>query len=132
MKNLTKLLLAAIVCCTLTVFFTSVSLNDWQTLGEKKVNLSLESDVMKVGANEGRFTTLKFKVEDQAIFLLRIKVTYGNGESDLKVIKQRINEGSESKLIDLPGNKRVIKSIRFFYKSAKRATTRAKIIALGK
>lgn len=114
------------------IFFTSSAPGDWELLGEKNINLSLEADVLKLGAKEGVFTHLKFKILRQPVFIHHITVVYGNGQEDRKVIKRKFKAGSESAAINLSGNKRIIKKIKFLYKTNKKANKKANIVIFGK
>lgn len=114
------------------LFFTSSTPGDWELLGEKTINLSLESDVLNLGPKAGVFTRLKFKILKQPVFIHHITVVYGNGKEDRKVIKRKFKAGSESAAIDLNGNKRIIKKIKFLYKTNKKAKKRANIVIFGK
>lgn len=131
MKSIRNLVLVGISCFAI-VFLTSFSQNEWEVLGEKKINLSLESDVFKLGAKEGRYSALKFKILNQSVYIHHIKIEYGNGEEDIKLIKRKVKAGGSTGSIDLPGNKRIIKNIKFLYKTNRKAKRRATIVVLGK
>jgi hypothetical protein len=45
-------------------------------------------------------------------------VTFGNGETFKPNVRHRFDEGSRTKSIDLPGERRAIKQIDFNYRSA--------------
>jgi hypothetical protein len=86
-------------------------------LGTKEVNFLAESDVILVGLREGRFSKLLFEVEKNDLEMFRVVVTYGNGVDDTIPVRHIFREGSRSRLIDLPGGKRIIRKIVFFYKT---------------
>ncbi|MFK8037854.1 MAG: hypothetical protein AB8B74_06160 [Crocinitomicaceae bacterium] len=115
-----------------SLFIVSSAPGDWELIGEKNINLALESDVLHLGAKEGVFTKLKFKILKQPVFIHHITVVYGNGQEDRKVLKRKFKAGAESPAIDLPGNKRIIKKIKFLYKTNKKAKRKANIIIFGK
>jgi hypothetical protein len=97
------------------VVFTQT--HDWQKIGQMMVNVEAYHDEIMVTATEGRFTKLKFKVLRAPIHVKNVKVVFGNGESKNVNINARIAAGTESKVIDLPGNKRIIRKIVINYKS---------------
>jgi hypothetical protein len=86
-------------------------------LGTKEVTVLVESDVILVGLREGMFSKLLFEVEKNDLEMFRVVVTYGNGVDDTIQVRHLFREGSRSRLIDLPGGKRIIRKIAFFYKT---------------
>jgi hypothetical protein len=87
-------------------------------LGAKEVNFLAESDVILVGLREGRFSKLLFEVEKNDLEMLRVVVTYANGVADTIPVRHIFKEGSRSRIIDLPGRKRIIRKIVFFYQTS--------------
>ena len=132
MNNLLKSAIVASALLFLSFNYTSNHGPKWEFLGERIVNLSLDHDVIVLGAKEGVFTKLKFKVKQAPIFLHNITIKFGNNEEKTFVIKKRIKAGAESRVFDLPGNKRIIKKIKFLYKTNARAKKRAIIKAFGR
>jgi hypothetical protein len=86
-------------------------------MGAKEVNFLAESDVILVGLREGSFSKLLFEVEKNDLEMFRVVVTYGNGVDDTIPVRHIFREGSRSRLIDLPGGRRIIRKIVFFYKT---------------
>ena len=60
---------------------------------------------------------LLFEAEKNDLEMFRVVVTYGNGVDDTIQVRHLFREGSRSRLIDLPGGKRIIRKIVFFYKT---------------
>lgn len=107
------LLLAAIA-----VFTLSIAPNDaarWEKLGQRQVNYGLDHDEIVVTAREGAFTGLKLIVRKSGINLHRVVVHYGNGERDELEIRENIAPGGETRVLDLPGRRRVIRTVDFWY-----------------
>lgn len=100
-----------------TMSFTTVSDNarPWELLGVRKVNYGLDHDEILVTRSEGLFTGIKIKVKGGAVNMHRLVVHYGNGEKDEFELRENFRAGSESRIIDLPGNKRVIRKVDFLY-----------------
>lgn len=98
----------------------------WERLGERQVKWRAERDTIMVTAAEGRFTALKFKVRTADIHMLDMKVHFANGDVQDVGLRFKIAAGSESRVIDLPGNKRVIKKVVFVYKKSGGALKRLK------
>ena len=86
-------------------------------LGEKEVSFRVERDDLVVGLKEGLFSRLMFEVEKNDLEMIKVQVTYGNGKSDVIPLRHFFKEDSRSRIIDLPGGKRIIRRITFFYKT---------------
>lgn len=104
----------------------------WEKLGQKMVNINIEHDVIPVTIKDGVFSALKFKVLKAPVRIINIKVHYGNGTVENFPINRVIKAGGESKVFDLPGNKRIIKRISFNYKSVPTAKGRGILVAWGR
>lgn len=105
---------------------------EWEILGEQKLNLALEFNEFELDSNNRSFGSLKLKVLDQSVFFHHITIHYSNGGSEVKMLKKRVKAGQETKAFDLEGENRIIKKIKFLYKTNKKANSRATIIVLGK
>ena len=88
---------------------------DWQKLGERTVNGRIDKDVIEVGADDGLFTAIQVKVEGSALDMYDIKVVFASGKPFSPSTRLRFNKDSSSRVIDLPGDKRVIKRVEFKY-----------------
>ena len=92
----------------------------WTKLGSRLVNFRGDHDEIVVTAYKGTFTGLKFKVKRSPIHITNVNIIYGNGTNTNIVIGKRLPAGSESRVFDLPGDRRIIKRIKFNYKTAQR------------
>lgn len=79
------------------------------------VNGKLDKDSIAVGGDEGAYTAIQVKVEGSSLNMFDIKVTFGNGETFDAKTKLEFNKDTTTRLMDLPGNKRVIKKVDFKY-----------------
>ena len=104
----------------------------WEQLGSRKINYTLDRDVIYVTGVEGTFNALKIKVIHEPIALYDIKVHYRNG--GVEELKTRINipAGEESRVIDLRGNNRVIEKVVFRYETKGSNDRRARLILYGR
>ncbi len=94
--------------------------NGWIMLGEQKVGGGRKGDRdrIKVGRDEGKFRQLTFVVLDSDIELYDVKVKFGRGPVFDPQIKEAVfREGTRTRVIDLPGDRRVIKTIDFAYRN---------------
>jgi len=89
----------------------------WLKLGEQRVNGRVDKDRISVGRHEGRFTRLSIVVEDSAIELLDFDVTFVGGGKWNPRVRHYFKEGARSRVIDLPGDERVIQYIDLKYKN---------------
>ena len=105
---------------------------DWVRLGEKVVDMKADHDVLMVTAKDGLFTALKFKVLKAPIHVKSVVIHYGNGNSQRFNINKNFPKGSQSKVLDLPGNKRIINRIVFNYKTINNGNGRAVVVAWGR
>jgi hypothetical protein len=95
--------------------FTHADQRKWEKLGERKVNLSLDHDQINVGVSDGLFTKLKIKVRNSGINMHKVVVHFANGEKQELIVREDIAKGGESRVIDLNGNRRIIKNVDFWY-----------------
>lgn len=87
----------------------------WIKLGERKVNYTVDRDEILVTAAEGRFTALKLRVENGGINLHRMVVHFADGSIKEVELRENIPAGGSSRVIDLPGNRRIIHKVVFVY-----------------
>ena len=87
----------------------------WKKLGERTVNGKLDKDTIIVGADDGLFSAIQVKVENSSLEMRDIKVNFGNGSSFSPPTKLVFAPNQTTRVIDLPGEKRVIKSVEFKY-----------------
>jgi len=87
----------------------------WEKLGERTVNGKADRDTITVGRKEGRFRAIQIKVEHSALEMFDVLVTFGDGTTFSPPTRLVFNNGDISKVIDLPGDKRVIQKVDFNY-----------------
>jgi len=89
----------------------------WVKLGERTVNGRVDKDTITVGRDEGKYTKLTVVVEKSDIELLDFEVVFANGEKFNPGVRHYFKENSRTRVIDLPGNERIIKTINLKYKN---------------
>ncbi len=104
----------------------------WEKLGMRAVDYKLDADDIHVGAKEGGFTKLKVVVTGGALNMHKMVVTYMSGEKEEVELRNNFSKGSTSRVIDLNGNVRLIKNIRFFYDTKNLAKGKAKVSVFGR
>ncbi|MFT3698544.1 MAG: hypothetical protein QM831_35695 [Kofleriaceae bacterium] len=89
----------------------------WVKLGDRTVNGRVDRDTIEVGKYEGKFTKLTMYVEKSDLELLEFVVEFGNGEKFSPETHTFFREGTRTRVIDLPGDERVIRKIHLKYKN---------------
>jgi len=89
----------------------------WVKLGERAVNGRADRDTIAVGRDDGKFTKLTIVVEKSDIELLDFEVVFANGEKFNPGVRHYFRENTRTRVIDLPGNERIIRSINLKYKN---------------
>jgi hypothetical protein len=90
----------------------------WDRLGHRQVSFRAERDVIS-GLGEGRFRHVMLVVDDADLEMFNVRIVFGNGEAYSPDTRLYFREGSRSRVIDLPGDARVIRRIEFAYKSVR-------------
>jgi hypothetical protein len=86
----------------------------WEHLGQVTVDGRNDHDRIVVHNGEG-YRALQLGVKGGAIEFQRVLVHFENGgDTDLPV-RERIEEGGKTRVMDLPGERRRIRSIEFWY-----------------
>jgi hypothetical protein len=88
-----------------------------QLLGTLAVQPKLQRDVLRVGAREGQYKSIRMVVRQGTIEVYDLQVVYGSGAPDNIAVRQTFKPGSSSRVIDLKGKTRAIKHINVIYKS---------------
>jgi hypothetical protein len=97
-------------------FCTSVYAGEhWTYLGDSHVDGSVDHDSIKIGRSDGDFRAIQLRVSDGAIDFEHVVVRYGNGTHEEIPIRTHIPDGGHTRVIDLPGERRVIESVDLWY-----------------
>jgi hypothetical protein len=110
---------------------TAASAQKWQYLGEANVDGGIDHDRIMVTAAKGEYRAIQLRVERGPIRFDRVVVHFGNGSSDPISIAGRIPAGGKTRVIDLPGNRRVIESVEFWYERGNWASAKPKVRLWG-
>lgn len=111
----------------LLMFCTSVSaqkvarprggaVGSWRVLGVTHARHTADHDAIIVSGPYDYFRKLKFKVTDSPLNMKRMIVRYDDGGAPENIeVRYNIPRGGESRVIDLRGGRRKIKSVEFWY-----------------
>jgi len=80
---------------------------------------------------EGRFRAIRIDAAGADVEMYDVKATFGNGEVFIPSIRHHFQQGSTSRVIELPGGLRHIKKIEFWYKAANPGGGQARIVVWG-
>jgi hypothetical protein len=105
---------------------------NWELLGRQEVDFRNDHDRIEVGRQEGRFKELQVRVEGAPVEMRRMTVTFANNETFSPNLRHRFEKNSKTRNIDLPGDRRTIKSIDFDYASLDRRQDRATVAVYGR
>ncbi|QQY81698.1 hypothetical protein JJL45_12295 [Tamlana sp. s12] len=88
----------------------------WVNLGTTHANHTADHDRINVPGPYDYYRKLKFKVRDSPLNIQRMIVTYDGGGAPEKIeTRFSIPKNGESRVIDLRGGKRKLRSIEFWY-----------------
>ena len=104
----------------------------WERLGARDVDFGGDRDSIQVGKHEGRYKQLQIRVKNAPIEISDMVVIFGNDEKFSPDLRERFAEGTGSKTIDLPGDRRVIKRIDFRYRSINRREGKGTVEVYGR
>ncbi|HEY4184066.1 MAG TPA: hypothetical protein VGP07_03315 [Polyangia bacterium] len=88
---------------------------EWVKLGERSVDGARDRDVITVGAREGTYRRIMIVVERSPLEMFDVVVTFGDGTQFAPKTRAIFNPETRSHVIDLPGNRRVIRNVEFHY-----------------
>lgn len=105
----------------------------WEKLGQRRVNYGLDRDEILVTAREGRFTSIRLKAEIAPINIHRCVVHFANGTTEsFRFAGNDLRAGQVTRNLDLPGNRRVITKVVFWYDTKNRAARRGRVELWGR
>jgi hypothetical protein len=84
--------------------------------GAKSVGFAVDRDVLRVGAEIGKFDRIRLRVIDNDVFINTIKVVYANGDTEDFNVNAEIKKNSRTPWVQLKGD-RFIKEIQMQYRS---------------
>lgn len=84
--------------------------------GTQSVGFGVDRDVIRVGADIGKFDKIRLRVLDNDIFLNELKVIYTDGEPDTLAVNSEIKQNSRTNWLTLKGD-RFIKEIQLSYRA---------------
>ncbi len=125
--------LSASACAAILCLSSSAhALEGWERLGTRTVEFRSDHDTIEIGRNEGRFRSIMFEVDGGTIEMVNVRVVFGNGGAFSPPTRLVFTEGERSRVIDLPGDTRIIRSVTFTYRSLRTGEGRATVTVYGR
>lgn len=103
------------VLITLLVAAVPAAAASWVLLGQRTVTDRLDHDSIAVTRARGEFSAIKLTVHRRAVDFHRVVVRYASGGDQEVELRSTIPAGGESRVIDLRGGDRVIRSVELWY-----------------
>ncbi len=125
MKSKSLLLIPMLLICQVTIFAQAKgvtvvrpgsSQGKWVLIARTQTRLNLDQDMVVING-QNVFRAIKFRVTHNPIEIYDLDVVFENGEHQDIPVKNVFQPSTESRVLDLPGNKRRIKSIIIKYRS---------------
>ena len=88
--------------------------NRWEFLGQSHVDGHNDHDRIRVNSSYS-FRALQLGIKDGAIEFTRVVVHFDNGADHQVEIRERIAANEKTRVIDLPGDRRRIRSVEVWY-----------------
>jgi hypothetical protein len=98
--------------------------------GSQQVGFGIDRDVIKIGAEFGKFDKLRLRVLDNDVFINEMRVIYANGEPDVLAVGANVPANTRTKWFTLKGD-RFIKEIQLVYRSRPGFRGQARVEAYG-
>jgi hypothetical protein len=104
---------------------------DWVKLGSVHAGHDADHDRITVAGAHDNFRKLKFKVKNASLTMHQVVVTYDDGTPERLEIRENLAAGAETRVIDLRGGKRSIRTIEFWHETKGNKGDKAEVVAFG-
>jgi len=84
--------------------------------GTQNVGFGVDRDVIRVGAEIGKFDKVRIRVRDNDVFINELRVIFANGDPQTLAVNADVKQNSFTQWFDLKGD-RFIKEIQMTYRS---------------
>jgi Protein of unknown function (DUF2541) len=105
---------------------------NWEKLGETKVSQTEANDEFTFPSNGPILKAIKIKSKKGGINLQRCVIHFANGEKKSIELRNDIQPGGESRIINLPGNQSAITRFLFWYGTPQSGDQKAELEIWGK
>lgn len=98
--------------------------------GAQSVGFGVDRDVIRVGAQIGKFDRIRFRIIDNAIFVNEVKVVYETGDPLTLTVDAEVPKNSRTSWLKVDG-RRFIKEVQMIYRSKPSFDGQARVEVLG-
>jgi len=122
MKSLRKSLILGLFCAVILGLVAAAAagpLRGWELLGTRTVTDRADHDSIAAG-RQGAFRSIRITVQRRPVQFHDVKIHFANGDVQDVALRNVIPAGGESRVIDVEGHDRVIRSIEFWYDAQSR------------
>jgi hypothetical protein len=131
--NMTRRILVA--CLGMALFSGSAlagnANGEWVRLGSVNAGHDADHDRITVTGPHDNFRKLKFKVKNASLTMRQVVVTYDDGVPEKLDVKENLAAGAETRVIDLHGGKRSVRTIEFWHETKGNKGDKAEVVAFG-
>jgi hypothetical protein len=92
----------------------------WELIGQATVSDARDHDTIEVTGAQGSFRRVQVKVFERPVQFREMTIHFANGEDQKVELRQVLRPGRSSRVIDVEGGDRVIRSIEFRYDAQSR------------
>jgi len=129
-RTLPGFFLALLSCFSAAGCRTVVVEPHWDEVGSVLADFNTDHGLINA-RGEGHFRAIRIDAANADFEMYDVKVTFGNGEVFIPSVRHHFNQGSTSRVIDLPGGNRHIRKIEFWYKATSGGAGPARIVVWG-
>lgn len=104
----------------------------WELIGTKNVNYTLEKDAIQISKATGNYSAVKIVVKRSPLKVNKLIVTYADGQAQTFNIGKEIAMGGESNIFTLPTGGRTLKKVEITYDNKGTAGKKAGVELWGK
>jgi hypothetical protein len=133
MKTLRKSLVFGLFCAVTLGLVAAAGagpVRGWELLGTRTVTDRADHDSIAAG-RQGTFRSIRITVQRRAVQFRDVKIHFANGDVQDVELRNVIPAGGTSRVIDVEGHDRVIRSVEFWYDAQSRGK-RAVVRVYGK
>jgi hypothetical protein len=123
--------LAVILPLLFTACSPEIVPSGWEFLGRREVNFTSDRDAIDISRTAGPLKRLLVIAKMNPVEIFDIKVTFDSGAVFDAANRMRLFVGRDQLFIDLPGEARRVREVRFWYRTLNRAARRAQIWIYG-
>ena len=124
--------IALLMIATANVSFGQNLIKDWEPLGTRVVDYTLDHDVVSLKNSKEAFTALKVKVMGGTVNMHKATVHFANGDKQDIQFPEVVTPENDGRTIDLKGNDRVIEKVTFWYDTRQKSNEKATVEVWGK